>query len=57
MANMMGSWGLWIRDGIPDVGGVRRKSLFGGVERAVEGYLRERGLRGPWPAELVEKGE
>ncbi|KAF8421050.1 mitochondrial PGP phosphatase-domain-containing protein [Tirmania nivea] len=57
MANMMGSWGLWIRDGVPDVGGVRRKSLFGGVERVVEGYLRGRGLRGPWPAGVAGKRE
>ena len=49
MANMMGSWGLWIRDGV-----VQSKSLFGGVETVVEGYLRGRGLRAPWPGVVVE---
>lgn len=51
MANMMGAWGIWIRDGVPEVGGAARKSFFGGVERWVEGALRGRGLRPGWPGE------
>jgi len=42
---MMGSWGLWIRDG------VQRGGFFAGMERAVEAYLRGRGFAVSQPGE------
>ncbi|KAF8450027.1 mitochondrial PGP phosphatase [Kalaharituber pfeilii] len=45
MANMMGSWGIWVQDGV-DVG---KKSMFGGMERMLETWMRSRGLRAPVP--------
>ncbi|KAF4584502.1 HAD-superfamily phosphatase [Ophiocordyceps camponoti-floridani] len=46
MANMMGSWAFWIRDGVvPPM----RKSFFSRMERKLAGFLMVRGVQAPIP--------
>lgn len=46
MANMMGSWAFWIRDGVvPPM----RKSFFSRMERNLAGFLMVRGVQAPIP--------
>ena len=46
MANMMGAWGVWVRDGVPGQKGVLAK-----METGLEGFLRARG----WEPRTVGK--
>jgi len=49
MANMMGSYGFWIRDGV-----VEEKGLFVKLERSFEGFLTRRGYVPPSPQNQFE---
>ncbi|KAI5810973.1 mitochondrial PGP phosphatase-domain-containing protein [Peziza echinospora] len=58
MANMMGSWSIWIRDGVKGRVEMGEKAhyrgVFAGVERGLEGWMRGGlGWRPPMP--VVEK--
>ncbi|KZZ98381.1 HAD-like superfamily protein [Moelleriella libera RCEF 2490] len=46
LANMMGGWGVWIRDGVMPV---REKSIFARMERNFSTFLSSRGVRPPVP--------
>ncbi|EPS42408.1 hypothetical protein H072_3560 [Dactylellina haptotyla CBS 200.50] len=45
MANMMGAWGVWIKDGVD----VKYQSAFSGFERTLHGFLVKRGYQPPSP--------
>ncbi|RDA92376.1 hypothetical protein CP533_4426 [Ophiocordyceps camponoti-saundersi (nom. inval.)] len=46
LANMMGSWAFWIRDGVvPRM----QKSIFSRMERNLAGFLTTRGVQAPIP--------
>ncbi|KAI9820946.1 MAG: hypothetical protein M1832_003418 [Thelocarpon impressellum] len=48
MANRMGAWGVWVKDGV-----VEERGLFTRAEKALEGWLRTRGYT---PPEVVGPG-
>ncbi|KAA6408405.1 MAG: HAD-superfamily phosphatase [Lasallia pustulata] len=49
MANMMGSWGAWLRDGV-----VEERGLFTRLEGRVATYLLRKGYRAPTPTSQFE---
>ncbi|KAG5957000.1 hypothetical protein E4U57_002089 [Claviceps arundinis] len=46
LANMMGGWGFWIKDGVVPM---RQKSIFSRMERNLSQFLVSRGLQPPLP--------
>ncbi|KJZ73155.1 hypothetical protein HIM_07539 [Hirsutella minnesotensis 3608] len=46
LANMMGAWGFWIKDGVVPL---RQKSFFSRMERNLADFLVARGLQAPVP--------
>ncbi|KAF3910908.1 hypothetical protein ABW20_dc0108643 [Dactylellina cionopaga] len=46
MANMMGAWGVWIKDGVD----VKYASAFSGFEKRMQGFLVKRGYQPPFPS-------
>ncbi|KAK3325570.1 mitochondrial PGP phosphatase [Apodospora peruviana] len=46
LANMMGSWGVWVRNGVVPL---HQKSIFSRVERRLAPYLLSRGYSAPEP--------
>ncbi|MCJ1298678.1 hypothetical protein MMC08_001468 [Hypocenomyce scalaris] len=50
MANMMGSWGLWVKDGV-----VEEKGLFTRLEGRLASYLLRRGYSTPIPTSQFEE--
>ncbi|KAK4453103.1 Phosphatidylglycerophosphatase GEP4, mitochondrial [Podospora aff. communis PSN243] len=51
LANMMGSWGVWIKDGVVPH---REKSIFSRAERSLGPYLLARGFSAPEPSNPFE---
>ncbi|KAK3373818.1 mitochondrial PGP phosphatase [Lasiosphaeria ovina] len=51
LANMMGSWGVWVKDGVVPLD---QKSIFSRLERRIAPYLLSRGLSAPEPASPFE---
>ncbi|KAI1487295.1 mitochondrial PGP phosphatase [Biscogniauxia mediterranea] len=51
LANMMGSWGLWIKDGVKPLD---QKSVFSKLEQRLEPFLRARGIRAADPKSPFE---
>ncbi|KXX75710.1 Phosphatidylglycerophosphatase GEP4, mitochondrial [Madurella mycetomatis] len=51
LANMMGSWGLWVKDGVAPL---QKKSIFSRVERRLAPYLLSRGHSAPEPSNPFE---
>ncbi|KAI0599133.1 mitochondrial PGP phosphatase [Biscogniauxia sp. FL1348] len=51
LANMMGSWGLWIKDGVIPL---NQKSVFSKLEQRLEPFLRARGVRSAYPKSPFE---
>ncbi|KAH8887348.1 HAD-superfamily phosphatase [Thozetella sp. PMI_491] len=51
LANMMGSWGIWVKDGVVPLG---EKSVFSRVERRLEMYLRSRRYAASTPSSPFE---
>ncbi|KAK4169061.1 mitochondrial PGP phosphatase [Cladorrhinum sp. PSN259] len=51
LANMMGSWGVWVREGVVPH---EKKSIFSRVERSVAPYLVSRGYAAPEPSNPFE---
>ncbi|XXH00140.1 hypothetical protein Hte_006482 [Hypoxylon texense] len=51
LANMMGSWGLWVKDGVKPL---HQKSLFSKLEQRLGPFLMTRGLRAPNPRSPFE---
>ncbi|KAH0392008.1 hypothetical protein KCU89_g13912, partial [Aureobasidium melanogenum] len=49
MANMMGSYGFWIRDGV-----VEEKGIFVKLERSLASFLTRRGYVPPSPQNQFE---
>ncbi|MCJ1288664.1 hypothetical protein MMC34_000192 [Xylographa carneopallida] len=49
MANMMGSWSVWVRDGV-----VEEKGLFTAMEKRLAGYLLKKGYSPPTPSSQFE---
>ncbi|KAI9886343.1 MAG: hypothetical protein M1823_001851 [Watsoniomyces obsoletus] len=49
MANMMGSWAVWVRDGVE-----KDSSLFARFERRLEPYLRDKGYQESIPMSHFE---
>ncbi|KAK6509476.1 hypothetical protein TWF481_004220 [Arthrobotrys musiformis] len=45
MANMMGAWGVWVRDGVD----VKYASAFSGFEKGLHDFLVKRGYQPPSP--------
>ncbi|OAA75653.1 HAD-like superfamily protein [Akanthomyces lecanii RCEF 1005] len=46
LANMMGGWGFWVRDGVVPL---RQKSMFSRMERNLHSFLVARGVKPPQP--------
>ncbi|KAF3902750.1 hypothetical protein AA313_de0203308 [Arthrobotrys entomopaga] len=46
MANMMGAWSVWVRDGVD----AKYASAFSGFERTLHGFLVKRGYQPPSPS-------
>ncbi|CCE28494.1 uncharacterized protein CPUR_02181 [Claviceps purpurea 20.1] len=46
LANMMGGWGFWIKDGVVPM---RQKSIFSRMERNLSQFLLSRGVQPPLP--------
>ncbi|KAK7745186.1 hypothetical protein SLS62_009899 [Diatrype stigma] len=51
MANMMGSWGLWIKDGVRPLS---QKSIFARFEQRLGPFLMARGFQAPEPQSPFE---
>ncbi|KAL2019614.1 hypothetical protein VTK56DRAFT_9429 [Thermocarpiscus australiensis] len=51
LANMMGSWGIWVRDGVVPL---QQKGIFSRIERNVLPYLLSRGYSAPEPCNPFE---
>ncbi|KAK3378495.1 mitochondrial PGP phosphatase [Podospora didyma] len=51
LANMMGSWGIWVKDGVVPL---QQKSIFSRIERKLGPYLMSRGFAAPQPASPFE---
>ncbi|KAL2136943.1 hypothetical protein VTI74DRAFT_104 [Chaetomium olivicolor] len=51
LANMMGSWGLWVKDGVVPL---EQKSIFSKIERKLAPYLLSRGYSAPEPSNPFE---
>ncbi|OAQ77270.1 HAD-like superfamily protein [Purpureocillium lilacinum] len=46
LANMMGGWGFWVRDGVVPF---QQKSIFSRMERNLADFLASRGVQAPRP--------
>ncbi|KFA55103.1 hypothetical protein S40293_03529 [Stachybotrys chartarum IBT 40293] len=46
LANMMGGWGFWVKDGVVPL---QQKSLFARMERHLSSFLAARGVEAPEP--------
>ncbi|ODA79834.1 hypothetical protein RJ55_05430 [Drechmeria coniospora] len=53
LANAMGSWGFWIRDGVVPL---RRKSFFSRMERNLADFLLSKRVEAPVPRRLARRG-
>ncbi|KAJ4306465.1 hypothetical protein N0V88_001268 [Collariella sp. IMI 366227] len=51
LANMMGSWGVWVKDGVVPL---EQKSIFSRIERKLAPYLLSRGYSAPGPSSPFE---
>ncbi|KAL2266467.1 hypothetical protein VTJ83DRAFT_5819 [Remersonia thermophila] len=51
LANMLGSWGLWVKDGVVPL---EKKSIFSRAERKLEPWLRAQGFSAPEPSSPFE---
>ncbi|KAH6637032.1 mitochondrial PGP phosphatase [Chaetomium tenue] len=51
LANMMGSWGVWVRNGIVPL---EKKSIFSRIERRLGPHLISRGYSAPEPSNPFE---
>ncbi|KAK3327259.1 mitochondrial PGP phosphatase [Cercophora scortea] len=51
LANAMGSWGLWVKDGVVPL---QQKSIFSRVERNLAPFLLSRGYSAPVPTSPFE---
>ncbi|KAI1505666.1 HAD-superfamily phosphatase [Biscogniauxia marginata] len=51
LANMMGSWGIWIKDGVRPL---NEKSIFSKFEQRLGPFLMARGVRAPDPKSPFE---
>ncbi|KAK4104762.1 HAD-superfamily phosphatase [Parathielavia hyrcaniae] len=51
LANIMGSWGVWVRDGVVPL---QQKSMFSRMERRLAPYLLSRGYSAPDPLSPFE---
>ncbi|KAL7625243.1 hypothetical protein AAE478_004458 [Parahypoxylon ruwenzoriense] len=51
LANMMGSWGLWVKDGVKPL---NEKSIFSKFEQRLAPYLMARGYQAPDPRSPFE---
>ncbi|KAK3986288.1 mitochondrial PGP phosphatase [Cladorrhinum sp. PSN332] len=51
LANMMGSWGVWVREGVVPH---EKKSIFSRVERSIAPWLVSRGYAAPEPPSPFE---
>jgi phosphatidylglycerophosphatase GEP4 len=47
LANMMGGWGFWLRDGVVPM---KQKNIFSRMERPLAAFLQGRGLDPPEPS-------
>ncbi|RYP29134.1 hypothetical protein DL767_006904 [Monosporascus sp. MG133] len=52
MANMMGSWGIWTKNGVKPLS---QKSIFARVEHRIGPFLMARGFRAPEPQSPFEE--
>ncbi|KAK8112695.1 HAD superfamily phosphatase [Apiospora sp. TS-2023a] len=51
LANMMGSWGMWVKDGVAPL---NRKSIFAKFEFRLAAFLMARGVKAPSPKSPFE---
>ncbi|KAI0009605.1 HAD-superfamily phosphatase [Xylariaceae sp. FL0662B] len=51
LANMMGSWGLWVKNGVKPL---NKKSIFSNLEQQLESFLMSRGYQAPDPQSPFE---
>ncbi|KAK8079113.1 HAD-superfamily phosphatase [Apiospora phragmitis] len=51
LANMMGSWGLWVKDGVAPLS---HKSIFAKFEYRLAAFLMARGVKAPGPKSPFE---
>ncbi|KAL2263478.1 hypothetical protein VTK26DRAFT_6594 [Humicola hyalothermophila] len=51
LANMMGSWGVWVKDGVVPL---EQKSIFSRIERRLAPFLLSRGYAPPEPSNPFE---
>ncbi|KAH6845559.1 mitochondrial PGP phosphatase [Chaetomium sp. MPI-CAGE-AT-0009] len=51
LANKMGSWGVWVKDGVVPL---EQKSIFSRIERQLGPYLLSRGYSAPEPSNPFE---
>ncbi|KAK3299391.1 mitochondrial PGP phosphatase [Chaetomium fimeti] len=51
LANMMGSWGIWVKNGVVPL---EQKSIFSRIERRLGPYLLSRGYSAPEPSSPFE---
>ncbi|KAK4041683.1 mitochondrial PGP phosphatase [Parachaetomium inaequale] len=51
LANMMGSWGVWVKEGVVPL---QQKSIFSKLERKLGPYLLSRGYSAPEPSSPFE---
>ncbi|KAK4242255.1 Phosphatidylglycerophosphatase GEP4, mitochondrial [Achaetomium macrosporum] len=51
LANIMGSWGLWVKNGVVPL---QQKSIFSRAERRLASYLQSRGYSAPEPTSPFE---
>ncbi|TWU70565.1 hypothetical protein ED733_000753 [Metarhizium rileyi] len=52
LANMMGGWGFWIKDGVVPM---QQKSIFSRMERNLAAFLATRGFHPPQPRDPVNE--
>ncbi|KAL6805463.1 HAD-superfamily phosphatase [Trichoderma sp. SZMC 28012] len=51
LANMMGAWAFWIKDGVVPL---NQKSIFSRIDHCMAGFLQARGVKAPEP-QIPEK--
>jgi len=54
MANMMGSYGIWVKDGVKESG--KAPNLIARMEIGLAGFLLKRGYAPPDPQNIFESG-
>ncbi|CAM1508176.1 Fc.00g050240.m01.CDS01 [Cosmosporella sp. VM-42] len=52
LANMMGGWGFWIKDGVIPL---QKKNVFSRIERPLSRFLFARGFQPPEPRSIFEE--